>query len=76
MEKDTWQRILYCDCCMKPTTHVIVYADCFIKKDITLVHFISACIPCSTTVNHAINPHTVPLEDWTALLTKQIYADP
>lgn len=72
-KQETWERILFCSCCMKPTIHVVAYGACSHYKDTVLVKFFSACVPCANTPNKKVNESIVPLADWTALLTKVIY---
>lgn len=63
-------RHILCKRCDDILEHIITYKSYFYQKgtNITFVNFLAHCTKCGTEKGKVL--HTIPLNDWEALITK------
>lgn len=66
-------RFLWCELCHKITYQVVAYSGNYTIEKKMYVDFYSACTICSEIDKPKTIKNTVPVADWNALISKEIY---
>lgn len=73
MENEIVYRFLWCNKCQEVTNQVVAYSGNYTVDKKMYVHFYSACVQCSEIDKPKVIKNTVPVSDWNALISKELY---